>query len=356
MKCNEIEDLLPAYLENLLSPEETKSIEEHMAACSSCSRIAASLKKVEAIVQDLKEVEPPPFFEQRIMARVREEASQKQGILRRFFYPLYLKVPIHVFATLLVAVIAFSIFRTVEPELDHLPSPEITMIQPAKDRAETESRKAPVATAVVTPPGKMHVQDLSEKKQQPLAAPSIEIGAKADRTAGAPQPLKEEQSQTIKPAAQAITSEEREPLPIREQATIRSQDRAEKRDVGRSFEAAPPVQKQKGKIAHSHAVSAPSQASDSAAARHSALDLTIHVRDVNAAVRTVEARLSQLNGRVLEKQRREGRAMLKAELAAQHLAVFLDNLEPIGIVDTEKIPRAVADGTLVLNIQIFEES
>ncbi|MCX5818881.1 MAG: DUF2275 domain-containing protein, partial [Deltaproteobacteria bacterium] len=112
MTCNEIENRLPAYLEDLLSPEEKKSIAGHLASCPRCSRAFAGLKKAEQLVQGLGEVEPPPFFEQRIMSRVREEAGQKQGILRRLFYPLHIKVPIQALATLLVAVLAIYVYQT----------------------------------------------------------------------------------------------------------------------------------------------------------------------------------------------------------------------------------------------------
>ncbi len=68
-------------------------------------------------MQGLEEVEPPPFFEQRIMSRVREEAGQKQGILRKLFYPLHIKIPIQALATLLVAVLAFYVYQKGEPEM-----------------------------------------------------------------------------------------------------------------------------------------------------------------------------------------------------------------------------------------------
>ena len=38
MTCKEIEDRLPAYLEDLLSPEEKENIERHLAVCSRCRR------------------------------------------------------------------------------------------------------------------------------------------------------------------------------------------------------------------------------------------------------------------------------------------------------------------------------
>ena len=120
MICKEINNLLPAYLEDILSPEEKKSVESHLASCLLCSRGLADLKKAENLVKGLEEVEPPPFFEQRIMARVREEAGQKKGILRKFFYPLHIKIPIQISAMFLVAVLAFYVYQKNEPEMQRL--------------------------------------------------------------------------------------------------------------------------------------------------------------------------------------------------------------------------------------------
>ena len=159
MTCNEIENRLPAHLEHLLSPEEKETIEGHLASCPRCSRVCEDLRKTQGLVQVLPEVEPPPFFEQRIMSGVREEAAQKQGILRKLFYPLYIKVPLQAFATLLVAVLAFSIYRTVIPELKDLAPPAITAPEPAKDRATAESVAAPGAPAAVTPVMKAPARD-----------------------------------------------------------------------------------------------------------------------------------------------------------------------------------------------------
>jgi hypothetical protein len=303
MTCNEIEDRLPAYLENLLSPEEKKTIEGHLASCSRCSRASEVLQKAEEIVQDLTEVEPPPFFEQRIMSRVREEAGQKQGILRILFYPLYIKVPLQAFATLLVAVIAFSLYQTVEPELQHVAPPAIILTEPAKDQATAESRKVPVAPAAVTPVMRTPAADLPEKKQQRFVAPTIENGAKTDQVAGSPSPLQEERGLAMKSAAPAMAAREKESLPLR-------------------------------------------------AEKPSLLDLTIQVKDVHIAVQKVEVHLAQVNGRIIERQLHDGREFLKAEVAAQNLAAFLDRIEAIGRVKVEKSSRDVPDGIVTVKIEI----
>jgi hypothetical protein len=316
MTCNEIENRLPAYLENFLSPEEKKSIEGHLASCPRCSRASEAIKKVEEIVQNLTEVEPPPFFEQMIMSRVTQEDAQKQGILRKLFYPLYIKVPIQAFATLLVAVLAFSIYRTVMPELKDMAPPAITLTEPAKDQATTESHKTPVAPAAVTPVMRTPAEDLPEKKQQRFVAAAIEKGAKADRVAGSPSPLQEARVLAMKPAAQAMKAREKDSLKLRAETSSKAQDKTAKR---------------------------------------SDLDLMIHVKDVDITVREVEERLVQVNGRIIERQRRDGREFLKAEVAAQNLAAFLDRIEAIGRVKVEKSHRSVPDGTVTVNMEIASE-
>ena len=303
MTCHEIENRLPAYLENLLSPEGKKNIEGHLASCPRCSRASEALQKAEEIVQDLTEVEPPPFFEQRIMSRAREEAGQKQGILRKLFYPLYIKVPLQAFATLLVAVIAFSLYQTVEPELQHVAPPAITLTEPAKDQATAESRKVPVAPAAVTPVMRTPAADLPEKKQQRFVAPTIENGAKTDQVAGSPSPLQEERGLAMKSAAPVMAAREKESLPLRAETP-------------------------------------------------SLLGLTIQVKDVHIAVQKVEEHLAQVNGRIIERQRHDGREFLKAEVAAQNLAAFLDRIEAIGRVKVEKSSRDVPDGIVTVKIEI----
>lgn len=353
MTCNEIENRLPAYLENLLSPEEKEIIEGHLASCPRCNRACEDIRKTEGIVQNLTEVEPPPFFEQRIMSRVREEAAQKQGILRKLFYPLYIKVPIQAFATLLIAVMAFSIYRTIMPELKDLAPPVITAPEPAKDRSSAESVKASGTPGTVTPLMRTPDRDLPEKKQG-FAAPPIDDGAKADRVAGPPTSLQQERAPVAKSTVPAIAVREKESLPLRAESLRRTQDRPDKQEAGQSFETPQPEPVRKGKMAVMGAAPAQPLAMD-AAIQRPAVHLTIHVRDVHIAVRAVEERIVQVNGRIINRQHRDGSEFLNAEVAAQHLAAFLDRIETIGRVKTEKRPLDVPDTMVTVNMEIKGE-
>ena len=123
MECKGIREKLCAYLEGVVSPEESRIIEEHLNSCQECGTNLADLKKAEDLVKDLAEVEPPAWLTQKIMSRVRAEGERKKGIFQRLFYPLHIKVPIQALATVFIAVIAVFVFRAVEPEmkLAHLP-------------------------------------------------------------------------------------------------------------------------------------------------------------------------------------------------------------------------------------------
>jgi hypothetical protein len=117
MTCREIEERLSAYLDEPLPAEERRKVEEHLASCRSCARVLADLRKTVGLVRGLGEVEPPPWLRQNIMTRVREDAApKKKGILKTLFFPLHIKVPIQAFAMVLIAVLAFQVYRTGEPE------------------------------------------------------------------------------------------------------------------------------------------------------------------------------------------------------------------------------------------------
>ena len=187
MTCNEIENRLPAYLEDILSPEEKKSIVGHLASCPRCSRAFADLKRADELVRGLGEVEPPPFFEQRIMARVREEAVRKQGIFRRLFYPLHIKVPIQALATILIAVLGFYIYQQGDPEMKQIAPLPMPRTEIGGGQGTAPSPQTPTDSSAVAPAGRSPAVDLPDVNRQRFAAPPLEKGGKADRT-GEQQP------------------------------------------------------------------------------------------------------------------------------------------------------------------------
>jgi hypothetical protein len=362
MTCNEIENRLPAYLEDLLSPEERKGITGHLTSCPRCSLVFADLKKAEQLVRGLGEVEPPPFFEQRIMSRVREEAGQKQGILRRLFYPLHIKVPIQTLAMLLVAVLAFHVYQQGDPEMKQMAPLPIPLIELGKDQVPAESPKTLVSSSAVTPVKRAPAGDLPEKNRQRFVAPPFENSGKEERITDSRAPIREERPSAMKPADPVMAVREKDVPPVGAEALSKAQDRAGKQDADKALETLLPEQKRKEKMTDTGAAAgessktmstpSPPRMTAAAAIKRSVMDLTIQVRDTDVAIREIEARLGQVDARIIERQHRNGSEFLKAEIAAQNVSALLDLLEAVGRVHLETGPLVVPDGIVTITIKI----
>lgn len=117
MGCNDIQERLSAYIEGLTSTEEKAMIEEHLKSCKECKETFEDLEKTISYVKTLEDIEPPAWLSQKIMTRVRERADKKEGILHKLFYPLHIKLPVQAIATILIAVSAFYIFKTIQSDI-----------------------------------------------------------------------------------------------------------------------------------------------------------------------------------------------------------------------------------------------
>jgi len=115
-KCKDIENDLPLYPDDLLSGPDKEAVEEHLKSCPQCSDALNQLMNAKKLVGNLADVNPPPWFKQNIMARVREE-SERQHFVRKWFYPLRIKVPVQIVATVCIAVIAVYVYRSGEERM-----------------------------------------------------------------------------------------------------------------------------------------------------------------------------------------------------------------------------------------------
>lgn len=118
MDCGTINKKLSAYLDGELQPAETAEVREHIAVCPECGQALKELKKTSARIRGLEDVDPPAWLEQHVMAKIREEAGQKQGLLQKLFLPLRVKVPFQAAATLALCAAAFLVYKAVEPEIE----------------------------------------------------------------------------------------------------------------------------------------------------------------------------------------------------------------------------------------------
>lgn len=197
MDCSDINEKLSAYIDDELSAEERAAVGEHIKTCSRCGLALEELKKTVAHTRNIEEVEPPPWLANKIMQQVREEAEQEKGIIRKLFFPLRIKIPIQVAATLAVCVVAFIVFKSIEPEMkytetpleeefiarqehdEEVPSDDMYSTMPAKRPEGRGTAPGPVTRYEVSPP------DTSDLSDQNLRERMFSERSRAEAPSGA---------------------------------------------------------------------------------------------------------------------------------------------------------------------------
>ncbi len=330
MECKGIKEKLGAYLEGVLSPEEMRIIEEHLPSCPECRRNLADLKKTGELVKDLSEVEPPAWFTQKIMSRIRAEEEKKKGILQKLFYPLHVKIPIQALATGFIAVIAVFVFRAVEPEMKftHLPSPAqptTQQVMPKEERKEPSPLAERITVKSPAPPPKSAPKD--EAAPEPAGASAVPSAAALPKPA--PEPFRAEKKQE---AEESLGKGEGIALP-----------RVEK--LHPPMGAAPETQERK-KLAAARGFK------EDVVSKSKPANVVVKTADLHLAGGKLDELLRQLGAQKIEKESSEGREVLTAELDARQVKGFFEKLKAIGEVDKQDIPREAPSGHVVVRVEI----
>ena len=144
-KCKDIKDSLPLYMDDSLSDADKQTVEEHLKSCPRCSKALGELSKTKSLVNNLAEVEPPPWFKQRIISRIREEA-EKKSLLQKWFYPVRIKIPVQIMATIVIAVLAVYIYRSGNEQINAVLPPSATapVVEAQKGQIPEQKIKKPI--------------------------------------------------------------------------------------------------------------------------------------------------------------------------------------------------------------------
>ncbi|MGZ3635314.1 MAG: DUF2275 domain-containing protein [Syntrophales bacterium] len=337
MTCKEIENNLPAYLEDALSPREKAFVDEHLASCAQCSNALEDLKKTARLVREMKEVETPPWFTQKIMARVREEAKEKDGFFRKFFYPLHVKIPIQVLGTVLIAVIAFQIYRFGELETKVSVSPPASVLKTEKDQDRAAAAK-PAETA----PSRAKKEDRKQEKTKDMRVASVPLTARSEQVKQAEVRIqKEEAPPTEMPAVAAEKEEstsEKDAEMIRRPAPVKREKTAAKTLAAPTLESKdqePGYRANAIKESKNYAAPAAQQLSVAAVSRVERIGAVVHVADAGTAAEEVGKLLGKFDARNIRKEFREESVTLTAELKPDNAADFLQRLKGVGKMEEQ---------------------
>jgi len=318
MNCRDVAKILAAYVEEIVSSEEKNLVENHLSSCQGCRKAFEELKRTVALVRALEPVESPPWFTQKIMARVRSEQESRKSITQRMFYPLHIKVPLEAFATVLIAVAAVYLFKANEPEMKriHIPpateqavSQDETSKQPADSKSDTTISAGEVALQKVPKPHKE--KGVTQDKDQQTSAPTA-TEAPSPPVLAMEKEVPEKPSGPSELSSQHIQAHRQSPASTGTDSAAKTPARGEK--VERKVSSAAP------------------QITVSTFAKPEIIDVTLQTRDTKAAMRDVESILTQLGAQEIKRESLQSTEILRAEVDTEKIQELFEKLKLLGEV------------------------
>ncbi|NVN91049.1 MAG: DUF2275 domain-containing protein [Desulfuromonadales bacterium] len=353
---DDIRKLLPAYCREELAPAERLRVEQHLTDCPECSSALADLDTTLRLIHSTPQVEPPPWMTSRIMARLREETTQKRSWLQRFFFPPHIKLPLEIMALLVVCVSGYFLARNVEtemqqpiPQLHQAPAPSPAP-EPAPKNMETPSVKqeAAVKREIPSAPPKMALEN---KLTQPSEQKTDLQAPPAPRPAIAARPALPPTAESVAPRSPATYA------PPPPSSSTRALERGAPAP-GLGFESnlsAPPLQTYDRsqdaepflrKKTAKHMEKEKSESSSAVRLPHVRLRLSVAAPDL--AHETIRQAVNRSGGTPVEEGPPSVRH-LKARIPALRLTELVERLERLGKI-TERPALSESGGMLEVEI------
>ncbi len=347
--CQDMENLLPFYTEGALTDDERRAVEEHLARCEACRRELAALQQAARMVEALPPVETPPWFEQKIMADVRREASKKRFV-QKWFYPLGIKIPLQVMATLVIAVLAVLIYRGNEDSVkDLLPGAVAPTMEVSREKAADEP--ALLEDNVVRPSEKKSVHDADGGRQKAAKEKAAERIVKNEQALSPTSPLVKS---GVKGRDRAFTQYESEAPPApevrgeaQETLAIGGADRTDARPE--RPQAAMMKKEDAPRLSASAARSKMASVGEVLPVR-----VRLYVKDAGAAMTAVEKMLTDAGAAPARRQEKEGKWMIQSDVPADRWKAVLNGLKGLGRLEEGEAPGQ-ADRRITVRIEMVLE-
>jgi predicted anti-sigma-YlaC factor YlaD len=122
MKCKEVCERMPDLAAGF--DGATPEIHDHLNACPDCSSKLVELRSTMALLDEWQVPEPSPYFDVRLMARVREKRTNAAGWL------FWLRKPALAVAMAVLLIASITLFRTDAGYRNHGESGTVAMAPP----------------------------------------------------------------------------------------------------------------------------------------------------------------------------------------------------------------------------------
>jgi len=315
-KCKSIENDLPLYLDDLLSAADKKEVEEHLESCPQCTKALIQLSKTKMMAKSLAQVEPPPWLKQKTMAGVRKQA-EKKSFIQKWFYPVRVKIPVQIMATLVIAVLAVYIYRSGDEQMKSVLPPRASapIIESQQDQLQKQKIKMSTDQAI------QKEDHVTQKKEAPRAEVHARaVDAVGDAKGQVPPDIKDDQyvvardAETLAPSAAAL------------------ERKKESYALGASMKQSEAPQKQ---------IIMPGA------------NIVLRVTNAGTAYGEVENILHKYEAQNIARQTPDGKIFISAEIKAQKIKDVIAQLKKVGQVEEGGMPAANAAGNISLLIEIL---
>jgi glutaredoxin-related protein len=346
INCKDVEQNLPLYEDNLLSGAEKQAVEQHLKSCSKCAKALAQLQKTGRLVEGLAEVEPPPWFKQKIMSRVREEA-EKKSLAQKWFYPLRIKIPVQIMATIVIAVVVVYIYRSGDEQMKVVmpPTSPTPVMETKKDLFSEQTTKLSEADKTVE---KKKVSVPEGAQNEKIVTQDLPAGSSVVKTRGLKKsmPLENERARAMDKAK-----------------TVKGDIAVDRKDT--YFATLQEKQAEQAKVVSPSSVGlerkeegyvlGDSMKQSEEPAKQIFMPktfLSLRVANTNASVGEVEKILKKYEAKKIVKQTPNGKVFLTAEIKAQKMKGFVAQLKTIGRAERKDLPVDSVEGDISVVIEI----
>ena len=349
MNCKDVENNLPLYEDDVLSVAEKQAVEHHLKSCSKCAKSLAQLRKTGKLVEGLAEVEPPPWFKQKIMSRVREEAAKK-SLAQKWFYPLRIKIPVQIMGAIVIAVFAVYIYRSGDEQMKVVMPPTLpAQVMETKNglfseqtTKLSEADKTVVKEKVYVPGG---------AQNENIVPQDLPVGSSVVKT----RELKE---------SMASGNERSRAMEMDMAKTVKGDASVDRKDT--YFATLPEKKTEEVKVASPSSVGSErkkegyalgaSMKQREAPSKQIIMPktfLSLRVANTNASVGEVEKILKKYEAKNIDKQTSNGTVLLTAEIKAHRMNDFVAKLKQIGRVEGKDMPLDSVEGDILVVIEIL---
>ncbi len=138
MECADIKELLSDYIDGALDPQARAIVEEHLPGCEGCREELMSLKTLIQELSSLDAVKAPSDFLEKVHERV-ERRSRFLKIIRMFFVPMRIKIPLQFATVAATAVLVFIVFNMMQPAKEIIEEPSLSRQIRVGEKSSTDS-------------------------------------------------------------------------------------------------------------------------------------------------------------------------------------------------------------------------